>query len=89
MFTGINLFSFFIVCFSPEDKKNITYKLLPKKPTKVLQDSLHTLYDRLIKELPRQGHDEVTLDMAPIDQDFKRKHREVTYKQCTKRLKII
>ncbi|XP_053405869.1 C-myc promoter-binding protein-like isoform X2 [Mercenaria mercenaria] len=61
----------------PDDKKNISYKLLPKKATKVLQESLHKLYDRLNQELPRQGHDEVTLDIAPIDQDFKRKHKEM------------
>ncbi|XP_060579637.1 C-myc promoter-binding protein-like [Ruditapes philippinarum] len=61
----------------PDDKKNISYKLLPKKATKVLQESLHKLYDRLNEELPRQGHDDVTLDIAPIDQDFKRKHKEM------------
>lgn len=66
-----------ILHFRPEDKKNISYKLLPKKPTKVLQETLHKLYDRMNQELPRQGHDDVTLEIAPIDQDFKRKHREV------------
>lgn len=55
----------------------MSYKLLPKKPTKVLQESLHKLYYRLGQEVPRHGHDEITLDMAPIDQDFKRKHKEV------------
>ncbi|KAL4227448.1 DENN domain-containing protein 4B [Mactra antiquata] len=61
----------------PDDKKNITYKLLPKKPFKVLQETLRTLYDRLAHEVPRYGQDEISLDMAPIDQDFKRKHKEM------------
>lgn len=63
--------------YSSEDKKNITYKLLPKKPTKVLQDTLHSLYHQLMKELPRHGHDDVQLDMTGAEQDFKRKHKEV------------
>ncbi|XP_052793201.1 C-myc promoter-binding protein-like isoform X2 [Mya arenaria] len=61
----------------PDDKKNLSYKLLPRKPTKVLQESLHRLYDRLVVELPRHGQDDSTVDLAPLDQDFKKKHKEI------------
>ncbi|XP_052281049.1 DENN domain-containing protein Crag-like [Dreissena polymorpha] len=60
----------------PDDKKNISYKLLPKKPAKVLQESLHKLYDKL-STVKWSGHDESTVDMGPMDLDFKRKHREM------------
>jgi hypothetical protein len=55
----------------------------------VLQESLHKLYDRLNEELPRQGHDDVTLDIAPIDQDFKRKHKEVSDKTWRTKFLLI
>ncbi|XP_061172987.1 DENN domain-containing protein 4C-like isoform X2 [Saccostrea echinata] len=61
----------------PDDKKGVNYRSLPKKPARVLQDTLHKLFDELST---RQGlgHniDEVNLEMGSIDTDFKRKRKE-------------
>ena len=52
-----------------------------QKPARVLQDTLHKLFDELST---RQGlgHniDEVNLEMGSIDTDFKRKRKEVCWK---------
>ncbi|XP_067665838.1 C-myc promoter-binding protein-like isoform X2 [Haliotis asinina] len=62
----------------PEDKKNLNYKLLPKKAARVLLETLHNLFD-VITLHPDQAHttDEVSLEMAPIDHDFKWKKKEM------------
>nr|XP_022330471.1 C-myc promoter-binding protein-like isoform X2 [Crassostrea virginica] len=61
----------------PDDKKGVNYRSLPKKPARVLQDTLHKLFDELST---RQGlgHtiDEVNLEMGSFDTDFKRKRTE-------------
>ena len=48
-----------------------------QKPTKVLQETLHNLYDTVSQARTAHVQDEITLEMAPIDFDFKRKHKEV------------
>ncbi|XP_041375007.1 C-myc promoter-binding protein-like [Gigantopelta aegis] len=62
----------------PEEKKGLGHKMLPKKPARVLLESLHRLFDILVLQ-PDQPHttDEVSLEMAPIDYDFKRKNKEM------------
>lgn len=54
------------------------YRSFQQKPARVLQDTLHKLFDELST---RQGlgHniDEVNLEMGSIDTDFKRKRKEV------------
>ncbi|XP_022330463.2 C-myc promoter-binding protein-like isoform X4 [Crassostrea virginica] len=61
----------------PDDKKGVNYRSLPKKPARILQDTLHKLFDELST---RQGlgHtiDEVNLEMGSFDTDFKRKRTE-------------
>ncbi|KAK3096746.1 hypothetical protein FSP39_002860 [Pinctada imbricata] len=61
----------------PEDKKNSNYRQLPKKPSRVLQDTLHKLFTELsTKQSLSRSIDEINLDMGPIDSDFKRKRNE-------------
>ncbi|XP_071110635.1 C-myc promoter-binding protein-like [Haliotis cracherodii] len=62
----------------PEDRKTLNYKLLPKKAARVLLETLHSLFD-VITLHPDQAHttDEVSLEMAPIDHDFKWKKKEM------------
>lgn len=60
-----------------DDKKAINSKLLPKKPARVLQDTLHKIFDQLCQQpSTTQTPDEVLLEMAPIDYDFKQKQNE-------------
>ncbi|KAL3866790.1 hypothetical protein ACJMK2_044059 [Sinanodonta woodiana] len=65
----------------PEDKKHLNYKMLPKKAAKVLQETLYTLFNKLSQEVPRTSThanpDEISLEMAPTDHDFKKKQKEM------------
>lgn len=61
----------------PEDKKGVNYRSLPKKPARVLQDTLHKLFDELSTR-HGLGHniDEINLEMGSFDTDFKKKRKE-------------
>ncbi|XP_033751078.1 C-myc promoter-binding protein-like [Pecten maximus] len=66
-----------IAIFLPDDKKNVTYKQFPKKAAKVLYNTLHRLFDELCAQRSHtHSIDEISLEMAPIDHDFKRKRKE-------------
>ncbi|CAI9731011.1 Hypothetical predicted protein [Octopus vulgaris] len=60
-----------------DDKKVINSKLLPKKPARVLQDTLHKIFNQLSAHTSTTPTpDEVSLELAPIDYDFKVKQKE-------------
>ncbi|KAH9487854.1 C-myc promoter-binding protein [Bulinus truncatus] len=61
----------------PEDKKSYSYKFLPKKPTRVLQECLLRLYDKVSSLNINKLNDEVSLEMTHFDIDFKRKKRDM------------
>ncbi|KAK0048974.1 DENN domain-containing protein 4B [Biomphalaria pfeifferi] len=62
----------------PEDKKTLSYKFLPKKPTRVLQESLLRLYDKVSSlNINKVTNDEVSLEMTHFDIDFRRKKRDM------------
>ncbi|XP_050402671.2 C-myc promoter-binding protein isoform X3 [Patella vulgata] len=62
----------------PEDKKTLNYKLLPKRPLRVLQETLHKLFNSL-SDQSGQSHttDEISLEMEAVDYNFKRKKKEM------------
>ncbi|CAL1526082.1 unnamed protein product [Lymnaea stagnalis] len=62
----------------PEDKKSISFKLLPKKPTRVMQECLSRLYERASQpNVQKQASDEVSLEMTHFDLDFRRKKQDM------------
>ncbi|CAH1795855.1 unnamed protein product [Owenia fusiformis] len=62
----------------PEERKSINYKMLPRKPAKVLRNTLERLFDIVCESAPATP-DEVALDMnmGSVDHDFKRKRKEI------------
>ncbi|BFY98657.1 hypothetical protein BsWGS_01697 [Bradybaena similaris] len=60
---------------TPEDKKSLNFKLLPKKPARVMYESLTKLYEKSSQSnaLKNDDADEFSAAMAHFDQDFKRK----------------
>ncbi|XP_076443222.1 C-myc promoter-binding protein-like isoform X3 [Babylonia areolata] len=60
----------------PDDKKQLNFKTMPKKAVRILQDSLHRLY-----EIPTPGpgpaSEEVSLEMTSVDMDFRRKKKQM------------
>ncbi|XP_076102516.1 C-myc promoter-binding protein-like isoform X2 [Mytilus galloprovincialis] len=61
----------------PDDKKNINYRNLPKKPARVLQETLHKLFDELCTtRVGTQMVDEIVLELAPMEHDFRMKRKE-------------
>ncbi|XP_074649748.1 C-myc promoter-binding protein-like [Tubulanus polymorphus] len=60
----------------PEDKKT-NYKLLPKKPLRILQNTLNRIYEQIFEQGSNASTPEVTLDTAPIDPHFRKKRRKL------------
>jgi len=71
------IFILYILC-SCEDKKHLTAKLLPKKPTRTLKNSLEKLYEKL-NDLQRtyKTTNNKCIQETNIDRDFLMKRREV------------
>jgi len=67
----------YILC-SCEDKKHLTAKLLPKKPTRSLKNSLEKLYEKL-DDLQRtyKATNNKCIQETNIDRDFLMKRKEV------------
>lgn len=63
---------------SCEDKKYLTAKLLPKKPTRTLKNSLEKLYEKL-DDLQRtyKATSNKSIQDTNIDRDFLMKRKEV------------
>ncbi|XP_012934851.1 DENN domain-containing protein 4B [Aplysia californica] len=60
--------------YLPEDKKSLSYKLLPKKATRVLQESLSRLFAKAsLLDVKPHDSDGVSLEMTHFDIDFRRK----------------
>ncbi|CAG5132786.1 unnamed protein product, partial [Candidula unifasciata] len=59
----------------PEDKKSLNFKLLPKKPARVMYESLTRLYEKSSQSnaLRSDDVDEFSAALTHSDQDFKRK----------------
>ncbi|XP_066490946.1 C-myc promoter-binding protein isoform X2 [Tiliqua scincoides] len=53
----------------PGDKRNIAWKILPKKPCKNLMNTLNNLYQQLA-ELQQRPRDDVLMEVAMNDYDF-------------------
>ncbi|KAJ6662861.1 hypothetical protein lerEdw1_011065 [Lerista edwardsae] len=53
----------------PGDKRNIAWKILPKKPCKNLMNTLNNLYQQLA-ELQQRPRDDVLMEVAMSDYDF-------------------
>ncbi|RUS86371.1 hypothetical protein EGW08_005889 [Elysia chlorotica] len=65
--------------YLPEDKKSMNYKLLPKKPARVMQESLSRLYDRVsLPSAKKHDSEEVSLESAHHDAEFRRKKQDVS-----------
>lgn len=67
-----------MVQYSCEDKKHLTAKLLPKKPTRTLKNSLEKLYKKL-DDLQRtyKTINNKSIQETNIDRDFLMKRKEV------------
>ncbi|CAG5134892.1 unnamed protein product [Candidula unifasciata] len=62
----------------PEDKKSLSFKFLPKKPTRVMQECLSKLYEKASQpNVLKNDSDEVSLEMTHFDQDFRRKKKSM------------
>jgi hypothetical protein len=74
------LYFIFLVLYSCEDKKHLTAKLLPKKPTRILKNSLEKLYKKL-DDLQRtyKATNNQSFQETNIDRDFLMKRKEVKY----------
>ncbi|XP_064610092.1 C-myc promoter-binding protein-like isoform X2 [Liolophura sinensis] len=62
----------------PEEKRSLSFKQLPKKPAKVLQETLIKLFEEWT-QMPSAAshvHEEISLEMPSMDFDFKRKRKE-------------
>lgn len=64
--------------YSCEEKKHLTAKLLPKKPTRILKNCLEKLYEKL-DELQRtyKAANNKNIQETNIDRDFLMKRKEV------------
>lgn len=68
----------FILLYSCEDKKYLTAKLLPKKPTRTLKNSLEKLYEKLDDlQSSYQATNNKIVQETNIDRDFLMKRKEV------------
>ncbi|XP_059175124.1 C-myc promoter-binding protein-like isoform X1 [Physella acuta] len=62
----------------PEDKKSLSFKNLPKKPSRVMLESLSKLYEEASQpSVHKHGNDEVSLEMTHFDLDFRRKKQDM------------
>ncbi|XP_039291612.1 DENN domain-containing protein Crag isoform X2 [Nilaparvata lugens] len=59
-----------------DEKRQLTIKLLPKKATRVLRNSLERIYHKLALFMEKQAISDRTVDTTTIDQDFQLKRRE-------------
>ncbi|PVD19799.1 hypothetical protein C0Q70_20290 [Pomacea canaliculata] len=60
----------------PEDKKQLIFKIMPKKAVRLLQDSLYRLFEMAAPDTP-QGNEDLNVEMANVDFDFKRKKKQM------------
>lgn len=69
---------FFVYTYSCEDKRHLTAKLLPKKPTRMLKNSLEKLNEKL-DDLQRtyKATSNKSIQESNIDRDFLMKRKEV------------
>ena len=71
---------FLCVLFRAEDKKGITFKWMPKRPVKVLRNTLEKLYSQVCMDMSTasdnsiEGKDE----MEAIDLDFTKHRKDVS-----------
>ncbi|GFR95009.1 C-Myc promoter-binding protein-like [Elysia marginata] len=64
--------------YLPEEKKSMSYKLLPKKPARVMQESLSKLYDKVsLPSAKKHDSEEVSLESAHHDAEFRRKKQDM------------
>lgn len=68
---------------SCEDKKHLTIKLLPKKPTRTLKNTLEKLNEKL-DDLQRtyKATSNKSIEDTNIDRDFLKKRKEVIHFIC-------
>ncbi|XP_070177502.1 DENN domain-containing protein 4C-like isoform X1 [Littorina saxatilis] len=59
--------------YMPEDKKHLNYKIMPKKAVRVLQDSMHRLFEMSTPVNTGPANEEISLEMTNVDLDFRRK----------------
>ncbi|XP_066274264.1 C-myc promoter-binding protein-like isoform X3 [Branchiostoma lanceolatum] len=62
----------------PRDNKLINHKILPKKPAKLLRNSLVHLCNQLIEVHRQTTPDEVAVDLAPLDDGLKKQKKKLS-----------
>ena len=55
---------------------------ISQKAVRILQDSLHRLFEMSTPVNPGPANDEVNLEMTSVDMDFKRKKKQVSGGLC-------
>ncbi|GFO50358.1 C-myc promoter-binding protein [Plakobranchus ocellatus] len=69
--------------YLPEDKKSMNYKLLPKRPSRVMQESLSKLYDKVSQPTAqKRDSEEVSLENAHHDAEFRKKKQDMQVELC-------
>ena len=61
------------------DRKNLNYKMLPKKAAKMLKSNLEKLFEKVCQEsgVSQEAHEDKAADLSAIDSDFKKYKKEV------------
>ncbi|KAK7491704.1 hypothetical protein BaRGS_00016960 [Batillaria attramentaria] len=63
--------------YLPDDKKQLNYKMMPKKAVRILQDSLLRLFEMSTPTQPGPASEEISLEMTSVDMDFRRKKKQM------------
>ena len=76
---GIEFWFFFYDCRSEEKKSYLSVKLLPKKPARILRNTLQNLYERIyLTHWSERGKRDVSDSDEALEKTFKIKNKEVT-----------
>ncbi|XP_064618735.1 C-myc promoter-binding protein-like isoform X2 [Lineus longissimus] len=65
------------VTITQPERRAVNYKLLPKRPLRVLKQTLTELFETLCDMGSNCSTPEVSLEMAPLDHDSRRRRREL------------
>ncbi|PIK51113.1 putative C-myc promoter-binding protein [Apostichopus japonicus] len=62
----------------PDDKKGMSWKILPKKPAKKLLSMLASLHREVLRTgIGDSVSDDLAIEMAPLDDDFNKKRNQI------------
>ena len=88
MFWILNILTTLYICSSAEDKKGVTFKWMPKRPVKVLRNTLERLYAEICMDMNGSPGSATTAadntvdtsdnaEAEAIDLDFAKHRKEV------------